>query len=197
MALDFIFANKAKASFDGIKLISFDASLTESHVRNASVTQNPVESGANISDNISILPVTLSITGFVTDSPVKILQGVRDLVNGSGSYVATAHEDLLTLFNSKTPFKVVTGLETYENMVLTGLTFPRDAKTGRSITFKCQLTEIITATFDSETLTVENVSEDLDTKQQAGSKVEKGKQNTTASTPEQDSYRSGLHSILF
>lgn len=197
MALDFLFANKPKAKFEGIKVISFDASLSESHAHNANVTQNPVETGANISDNITILPVSLSITGFITDTPVKILQGLRDSDSGSGSFSSTAHEDLLFLFNSKTPFKVVTGLETYENMVLTGLTFPRDPKTGKSITFQCQLTEIIFATFEDEALDNENVSDDLETKDQTGGDTEKGKQNTAAATPEQDGYRSGLHSILF
>jgi len=199
MALEFLLPNRPQAQFIGFTVIQFDASISESHVYSANVTQNPVENGANVTDNIVVNPVSLTMNGFITDTPVKILLNVLNPreKSGSDSLSKTAHDELVGLFNSKTPFTVITGLKKYENMVLTNLTFPRDSKTGKSVRFNCTLTEIILAKFTVESIETENVSERLETKDQSGKDVQKGSQNTTDANPSQESYRSVAHSILF
>lgn len=185
MAFEFLFASKPKAQFKGINVISFDASLSESHVYEAQVTTNPVETGANISDNILINPVALNITGFITDTPLKFFQGLRNKINGSGELSKTAHDQLVELFNSRQKFEVVTGLAVYKDMILKRLTFPRDNKTGKAIRFDCQLVQIILADFETTDINEENISDTQNTKNQGSEKVDLAKKNIINASAEE------------
>ncbi len=176
MAIDFLFSSKSQAVFDGVKVIPLDASLEENHVYKALVTKNPVETGADISDNISINPVELSITGFITDTPVKFFQGIRNAVSGSGSLSKTAHDDLVFLFKAKQKMTVITGLTTYKDMVISALSFPRNAQTGRAIRFECQLMQIITVTFETGEIDASTLGNTYESKEQATKTQDLGKQ---------------------
>lgn len=199
MPLQILFAKKSKAKFEGLKVIPLDASLEESHLHQALVTSNPVEEGSDVTDHVSINPVTLTMTGFVTDSPVKFLQGVQQLLSstsGSGSISSSAHDDLRFLFNSKTPFTVVTGLDTYENMVFRRLNFPRNAQTGETLRFEAELVQVTFASFQTAALNSDTLSEKLDSKNQADSKRDLGKQNTDIPTDSEVTRSSFLFDFL-
>jgi len=198
MALEFLISNKPKAAFNGIKTITLDASIDESHNYQALVTSNPVETGAKVTDNVLINPLTLSITGFITDTPIKLLFGLLDNNNesGSGSLSATAHQDLLILFKNKQPFQVVTGLDIYKDMVITRLTFPRNNKTGRSLRFNCQLVQILRATFLEQDIPDENISETQNAKNQGSEKKEVGDQTANGATAA-ETERSSLFYKIF
>lgn len=179
MALSILFAQRSKARFEGLKEIPLDASVEENHVYQALVTSNPVEEGSDITDNVSINPVVLNMTGFISDSPVKFLQGVQQLLSstsGSGSISSSAHDDLVFIFQKKQPFTVVTGLKTYANMIMRRLSFPRNAATGKSLRFEAELIQVTFASFQTEALASDTLGDQLDSKNQAQTKQDLGKQ---------------------
>lgn len=56
---------------DGVGcVLEFDACINEQHGREATVTTNPIESGSVVSDHIIVNPVTLSLTGVKSDTPL-------------------------------------------------------------------------------------------------------------------------------
>ena len=53
--------------------MQLDASISETHLRTAIVSQNPIEDGSNVSDHITLNPEALTITGLVSDVPLSFL----------------------------------------------------------------------------------------------------------------------------
>jgi len=165
--------------------ISLDASISENHSYNSRVSQFPVEEGLTIVDNIVNDPEGIEITGFITNTPITFfLQNIANLIDDTsgGDRVKTAFEGLLALRESKEPFTLVTGLKTYENMVFTSLTFPRDRSTG--VTNLRFIARVVSVRFvSSRTVAASKVVEDPPAlSDQATATQDVGKQVTTPET---------------
>ena len=170
--------------------ISLDASISEGHLYSSRVSQFPVEDGSTISDNIINDPAGLDINGFVTNTPVVIfIQNIANIVDDTtgGDRVKTAFEALLALRKSKEPFTIVTGLKTYENMVFSSLTFPRDKSTGTTnLRFNARVVNV--ELVSSRTVAASNViAEPATLSDQATSTKDVGKQSTTTDTGQSSS----------
>lgn len=193
MALSLLFPGQSQAKIGTLPL---DASLRESHKFSSKITSFPVENGADITDNILINPKQLTIEGFITDTPVKYLAGIRDALSaasGSGSPSKSAFETLQKIQESRTLITIVTGLKTYENMAIESIEFPRDPKTGQTLRFSISLKEVILTTFIETNLTTDQLKDVNGSKDQASPQVDAGKQQTT--TPTDSEKETG--SILF
>lgn len=146
-----------------IGFLKLDASLSETHNRTATITDNEVEDGSIISDHVKLSPKTLSINGMVSDTPVSILglgvstddvlgaandfldgkkAGSEGLVKNQTRTPKEAWQYLNELMENRTPFSVVTALQRYENMILTSLSAPRSAQNGKSLVFNAELRQI-------------------------------------------------------
>jgi hypothetical protein len=97
--------------------LTFDASVSETHIDEAEITSHPVEGGGDVSDHIRKLPVSLEINGVIT-------QEIMD----NGDVV-----------------EVVTSLRTYSNMAITAVSVLRDAQNGNILNCTVSLREIIIA----------------------------------------------------
>ncbi len=85
----------ATAKYTGPTLIgdlALDCTVTETHTATSTVTEHPVESGANITDHIRPDPVQLSITGIVSDTPIGSRQVQRSIDIGGASVQITQQE---------------------------------------------------------------------------------------------------------
>lgn len=89
----------------------YKADITKEEVINDSetITEHPVENGSVISDNVTTNPVTCTIQAAWGDS---IVEGIS---------VQDIYQSLLDLKNSHTPFTVVTGKRTLNNMLFTSI----------------------------------------------------------------------------
>jgi hypothetical protein len=128
-----------------LDVIQLDASLSESHTSDAEVTENPVETGADIADHMRVKPKQLRIDGLVTDFPLSRpaspLFGTTP--EGERGRAVRVYAQLEDLQNRRVPVEVRTSLKTYSNMVLQGLTAPRDKNTSRgSVKFSATLHEV-------------------------------------------------------
>lgn len=62
-----------------LDIVYFDIPEREVYEYNTEVTEHPVEQGANIVDHARDKPITMSLTGYVSQTPIQ-----RDLVQGRG-----------------------------------------------------------------------------------------------------------------
>lgn len=140
----------ARAKIDALEL---DASVSEHHQTQVEVTDHPVEQGVAISDHRRRKPDTITIEGIVSNTALPdpsagltqqrsngqdfLSRSIRDTGKAEDAY-----SQLLDLADSTTLITVVTAIRTYENMTLTELSLPRDARSGDSIRFTATFREI-------------------------------------------------------
>jgi len=112
-------------SIDGI---TFDALIASSEPWESDVPSYPVEDGFEVSDAIILRPLTLSMTLFLTNTPVT-WRGI----NGAGpSRVQDVIGRLEDLYNTRTPVIVVTSDKSYEDMAIVLIELNKDKETGPS-----------------------------------------------------------------
>lgn len=125
--------------------ISLDLILTETHSLNAVVTQHPVQDGSTISDHITILPRSGTMSVLVSNFSLSTAEGdVRadwDEIYDQGesaqkslpNRAEDAWEKLKDLVKTRELVKVVTSLEVYEDVALTRVETTRDGDTGDAL----------------------------------------------------------------
>ena len=128
----------------GAGAIEFDVVVSEGATASATATKNPVEAGADTTDHIRIEPMTFSLSGIVSDTPIQYLAGLQ-----SGSFLTgnkqsqTAWDKLLELQSLRQPFTLTQGLKTYENVIITKLGTTQDASSAMALSFTAEMQEII------------------------------------------------------
>lgn len=136
--------------------VAIDCTVTETHTATATVTEHPVESGANITDHIRPEPVQLSITGIVSDTPIgskqiqraieaggtKVQITERETPTSAAGFGRTAWAKLDAIRTAAKPVKVVTRDKTYDSMALVSLSVPKESKTGGALYFTAQFKQI-------------------------------------------------------
>lgn len=128
---------KRPCSIDGIE---FDALINEGKTYNSDVPEYAVEAGYSVSDNISIKPMTLEITGYLTNTPVTWAN------HGTGR-VETVVAELENLYLSKKLVTVKTSTDIYTNMAIVSLMVPKDEtnKTSREIKVSLKQVTVVSA----------------------------------------------------
>lgn len=141
-----------------IDSVELDVVITESHVGAVSVTEHPVEQGANISDHAQEKPDMLTMTAIVSNTPISRTKQTRiidtglgqfvsnvpaDQVQGVAGYAEAAYARLRELKSARNLITVVTNLRVYTSMIIENLTVPRDSNTGDALSFSVQLKQVI------------------------------------------------------
>lgn len=116
--------------------LALDLILSEEEKLSGRTTSNPVEDGADISDLIELDPLVLSMTGFITNTPVKEVDG-----STSSRYQDTVHA-LKEIRKAKLPVTIVATQEVYENMAIEELTIPRNVSLGESVELSMSFRQI-------------------------------------------------------
>lgn len=119
----------ASLELDAGFIWTFDATMSESHTYSANVTSHPVENGTDITDHVQILPFELTLSGIVTNTPIQPQEFDFDQANR----VQNLYDELTLLFEERSFLTVVTGLQRYENMILTSIDVPRQGPGRQSI----------------------------------------------------------------
>ena len=154
---------------DGFRI---DATVSEEPSYSAEVTAHPVEKGADIVDHVRARPVTLSITGIVSDTPLQPLASERD---GTTLPTETARKRLREIYTNREPVAVETDDTVYENMILETLSIPRDSTTGDALRFSATFRQVEFVTNERTTVRV--------AVPRASSKSDRGSKPTSAVEP--------------
>lgn len=130
----------SKLGTSSLGFVEFDVATDIQHSYSAEVTSHPVESGADVSDNVLQKPTELTISGVISNTPV-VFAGASTIDDGRAK---TALENLLDLKDQGQPIDVVTPLREYTNMVITGITAPQNARVGDAVECTVTLKEVVT-----------------------------------------------------
>jgi hypothetical protein len=136
-----------KAPESGFVMV--DVSLSEDHVREAELTDSPVETGSDVTDHRRIRPAQLSIRGLVTDTPASMLASIAAGPTPFSSLSKDAYEKLRAQFEAHELVTVVTSLRVYDNMAWTSFRVHKSPETGKALEFDAALREVrfaVTAT---------------------------------------------------
>ena len=127
---------KQPVSIDGIE---FDALLDQSMDYEADVPEYPTEKGFSVSDNISLKPETLSMTLYVSDTPVTWKSRF-----GSGKgRVEKVVKQLQDLYFAKKVVTVVTSDAVFDSMAITSISISKSADVGYAREIPISLKKII------------------------------------------------------
>jgi hypothetical protein len=158
------------------------------------ITNHPIETGSSISDHIYLNPLKINMEGSITDTSVDIvgtaknviglfdgnfLNNVTDKFKGKGAKQTAAYQILKDLQATKSLVTVVNYLDTFDNMVIETLSFPRNNQTGNRLLFEITLKQITLATVKTVSISrnPRNVQDMI------SNKFQLGKQQTTLPTP--------------
>lgn len=114
--------------------ISFDATLTEQHTRDAEATEYPIESGALITDHVRTKPDRLTMDAIISNTQPGIAR-VSDYAEG-------IYEQLRLLQENATLVTALTTLRTYEHMVIESLSVTRTAKEAGAVHLSIGLKQV-------------------------------------------------------
>lgn len=192
MALQNLFV-RTKREFAGITL---DAVLTESYSSPITLTKNPVEFGANITDHAIIQPKKYTLTGVVSNTPLDISGAVGQIVDNisgafgdsSGSNLSrsqSAYEALEGIKNTREPIDVQTGLGILQNMVILDIQVNQDKTTSKAVFFSAPMEEVIIT--NSQIVSFSESSLSGETASQTASPIDKGIQQPQPPTDSQGS----------
>lgn len=183
--------------------LELDVTVAENHTFNSLVTKFSIESGGKVSDHIINEPVRLTMTGFITNSPIKLIgrgETLREFgLKVISNNVQNAFILLTDLREIKEPFTVVTGLKVYRSMVFENINIPRDRTTGETLRFTAVLTRISKA--KTKKIELQNLAQDEtgvkeNVKNLSAEEVDKGAQVTTEATEEETQRVSILKGIV-
>lgn len=167
---------------EGNNAIELDVSISERHQAAVELTRHPIEEGANPVDHARVLPERLQLEGLVTNAPL-LQPANRSSPPGETGYAQRAHAKLRELKNARRAVKVRTALRTYENMVLTQLDIPTDAKTGDAVRLTLTFEEV--RFVRSERVRLEQVTAPTALPEKPVKKTDQGKKPPEAAPPEQ------------
>lgn len=135
-----------------------DVTVNENHQFDSDVTEYPVETGGDITDNVRPKPIIVTLDGVVSDTPIGTIATLRDSQgdNGQQDFLpsADALAALLAIREAREPVSITTTLQSFDNMVMTGLEVPRDASTGAALRFSATFQQVIFVTNDRTTVRV-------------------------------------------
>lgn len=137
----------------GISGFPFDLFISEKHKLDFSVSDHPIQNGATISDHVHPELQECTIEGMFTNHSMRKLEGINK-VTFKDEFATKEEKETLTnralrkfdelrvLANKRRPVRLVTALQVYPKMIITSLSYDRDAKSGSSIRFSMTLREI-------------------------------------------------------
>ena len=152
----------------------FNLFISENHALKFRVSDHPLQDGSTISDHVHQEMQECTIEGMFTNHPMRKLEEVNEVkfkdeyatseVKPTVSNTALANfEKLKLLAKQRKPVRLVCSLEIYPKMVITGIDYDRDSKSGSSIRFTITLRELKTVSLKATTGTYNFQPEELKT----------------------------------
>jgi hypothetical protein len=130
----------------GSSVFILDATTNEGHDTTVDITEHPVEDGADLTDHARVKPFELTITGVITNTPIAAGAQVVPLSTEGFDFTETRVQAtyglMLELANARGLLTVITGLRTYENMMLRSVRIVRTGPGKQEILPQLEFKEI-------------------------------------------------------
>lgn len=128
--------------------IEFDALIESEETYEADVPEYPTESGFNVSDTIVIKPDTLSMTLYVTDTPVTWKATHTPAMRRTETIV----NSLTELYFKKQTVTVTTSDKVYASMAITSLSIKKSADVGYAREIPIEFKKIVVTSSKTTTI---------------------------------------------
>jgi hypothetical protein len=153
-----------------------DAFINERYSFSNSVTDIPMEDGSHASDHVVENALEIQISGFIGRVEFTAWEGPMSGPSASQAKdpkerIKAAYFELLRLKSERQPVDLVTGLDTYPNMVITSFDIDRNASTGMDLPFEMTFKQI--RVIKSETTAI-NVKPNLPSADQVAGTADMG-----------------------
>lgn len=125
--------------------ISFDSVPALGMRRTANVTSYPVEDGLNVSDHVQIKNRTFSLSGVISETPIRD-NAVQDLLYSAGvngTRVAQALLYLEKIMDSRQTISLVTESKIYDNIILKGISVDYKDEFGQTFSLDFEQVRIV------------------------------------------------------
>lgn len=120
-------SNDSSASYiQEYSALSFDSVPQIGVKRKADVSSYAIESGSEVSDHIQIKNDTITLSGWITESPIELRGDIISSSGANGTRVRQAIDWLNTTFEARQTISLVTRDAVLENVVLTGVSYNYD-----------------------------------------------------------------------
>jgi hypothetical protein len=125
----------------------FDAVIRTEHQRRITKTQHPIQTGANVTDHAIIEPARVELEIGMSDAMDSFIPGQW---SGDHSKSVNAYLTLKTIAAARQPLTVTTRLDSYTNMVLTGISAGDTVETRFGLKASLVFEELFTGTISSQ-----------------------------------------------
>lgn len=132
-------SNLQPVSINGVE---FDALIDSEESYEATVPTYPVDSGYSVSDNVAMEAMELSMTLYLTATPITWRSSHGTGVNRLRSIC----DELLRTYAEREPITVTTAEKTYSNMVIKSIAIKKDDSTGLAREIPVTLTQVTVTT---------------------------------------------------
>lgn len=148
--------------------MEIEATFNITHQMRSTPTKNPIDQGSDITDHVINDNRVVSLEGIISDTPLIALAPIAGsavagvpsdpvaaaiqqffigstigaLLGVSNNRVQDHFKMLEELHNNRLPFRLVTGLKVYDNMIITDINIPRNAVNANSLRFSATLEQL-------------------------------------------------------
>lgn len=116
----------------------FDAIIKRPETLSSKIPDYATEEGYSASDHICLEAVTLDVTAVISNAPITW----ADRHPASSSRVQSAVEELRQLWEKRTPMTFTAGGDSYENVCIESVTFPKEESNCERIELKLKQVSI-------------------------------------------------------
>jgi len=153
------------------ELLKIDAVPSLNHSKRSKATQHEIEDGSFVSDHVIKSPRVLTLRGIISDTPINLAEAasgniagvVGSVVGGVPGAIATgvlskigsellskddgkpsknAMDMLDFVYENKIPLTIITGLQTYINMIMEDFDAPQNPRNAGSLNFTGTFKEV-------------------------------------------------------
>lgn len=138
-------AVKEKVNIGGL---FFDAVFSTTTEHQLMITQHPVQTGANASDHAYVQPIRITMDIGVSDAMAYRIPGAYDNLGPTKSI--SAYRALCRMQEMRLPVRVLTRLNTYDNMLIESIVVNDDVSTLYALKATVQLVQVLVANVGKE-----------------------------------------------
>lgn len=121
--LSSVYNSSSEQYIQNFQAIVFDAVPSIGVKRQADVTSYPVESGADVSDHVQIKNNTFTLSGMITETPIRLMRDMLYSAGVNGTRISQAITYLDQIFDARQPIILITEHRVYENVILKGISY--------------------------------------------------------------------------
>lgn len=118
-----VYNSSSEQYIQNYQAITFDSVPEVGVKRTAEVTSFPVETGADVSDHVQIKNNTFTLSGIITETPIRLMRDQLYSAGVNGARISQAIEYLDQIFDNRQPIVLLTEHRVFETVILTGIDY--------------------------------------------------------------------------